>query len=101
MSEDLTVEHSRKKRKYYIRKADTFAFEFLDVYQSIGCEGIPRVRKEAPVVVITRVPENDLHIFGKGVIHMLRNVQVDEITKMVVHVVATIEFDEDRWFGDG
>ena len=82
-------------------KTDTFAFKFADVDQSMRSEGGPGGRKETPVVVATGIPQDNLNVFTETVVHMLRDVKIDEITKVVVHVVTTVEFDQNGWCGDG
>ena len=96
----LTVEHSSEKGEDDVLKADTFAIEFFDVHDTIGRERVPRRREETPVIVSTRIPENNLNVFRERVVHVLRHVQIDEVTEVMVHVVATVEFDENRRFAD-
>ena len=64
-----------------------------------GCligEDFPHVAKVAPVVTTTRVPKYNVHILQERVIRMLGHIQIDKVTKMVIHIDARVQLYNER-----
>lgn len=51
---------------------------------------LPHVTEKAPILMTTRIPQDNVNVLRERVVGMLSHIQVNKIAEMVVHINTSV-----------